>query len=322
MDADQQNAMVIEGDVDDVEIVEADATASMVEDVKAENEVLRAIVPAMPITEHSTSAEIIADRALPRPPDEPRVRLGKYSVPLKWVLSYAKASCNLCNGRGVAFIVGKQPDAGQKLSSVLAAPKTEADLCQCAVQRAVRSLRDVIGAEGATPVNPPPRPAAKPHEFERAVRKLDNLNREVARLQAEFAERRDRFDRGVAATRAKANEHACKEQDSASAVITLAESSDRLREQIAELEAELSNRKQLLVNTEVMLKDVRKEKQEAANNRLLVEGSIDGSKRRFDDDTKGLRKEIEKATRRRDHAQALYRDVVGDESTTSSGEAA
>ena len=94
------------------------------------------------------------------------------------------------------------------------------------------------------------------------------------------------------------------------AVITLGESADRLREQIAEIEADLGNRKQLLINTEAMLNDSRKDRTKVIGEVDAIEGDIEKAKARFDENTRGLRKDIEKATRRRDHAHAMFRDLL------------
>jgi hypothetical protein len=227
----------------------------------------------------------------PPPPAEPaapvpRVQLGPFSVPLPWVLSWAKPGCNLCDGRGFVKL------AGQK----------NPELCGCAKVRAGRKLEEFRRAKAApTPIDPL---AAQrdAREQERLDLKVRSLRRAVDELEGELASRSQRSEASLAAEVAACSAFTKAEQDAASAAVVSGGRVTTLQADIGELERQLGQRRELLRELQEINAEAVVARCKATSDRSALETGIARARATFEKNTTGLRKEIAKARRRLDAA--------------------
>jgi hypothetical protein len=243
---------------------------------------------------------------LPAPVPVQRIQLGKYSVPLPWVLSWARRDCRNCNGRGTVLFLGQAATAEIEIE-VLPEKRGKRVLCGCA-QRAAEARLAAYARTEAKPVEPPPA-ARDEREEARAARRREALQREVAKLEGELAGREQALERKLDADRVEASRWAIAEQDAATDVGLVSDAITKLHERIREMEWSLSSLRQTLATREQQLVEVKNRRDEAPGKRKEAEERIARARDRFERDTVGLRKEIAKAQRR---LAAAMREVPGE----------
>lgn len=247
--------------------------------------------PAMATVDPDATAA--APERPPTPP-VPRIQLGKFSVPLPWVLSWARRDCANCHGRGTVKLIGRQLD-GVALE-VLPDGKGQLILCGCAQRVAEARLAAYVRA-GTKAVDPPPA-ADDDQARAKAERRREGLQREVEKLEGELARRRNALQDRIASDEAEAERWRVAEENAEGEIAAVGSEVDELQERIREAEWVLSGMRETLQASERRLAEAKSRRNLAPGFRRDAEAQVTRARERFERDTQGLQKEIAKARRR------------------------
>lgn len=201
------------------------------------------------------------------------------------VLAHADHNCKTCYGRGTVE-VHVSPE------------KTQPALCGCAARRHARSRR--LAARAAEEAAKPslPLPVVNEREVQRARGRIERLSRDLHALQAELAEREERVRDRCAPHEVQAKDAAARLEEKGARYSLRGEMIARKRERIAALKAELTAEDAALRELWREANAISGEAAKDAADVAAAAKAIAAERQAFDEKTAGLRREIEKMTRR------------------------
>lgn len=240
----------------------------------------------------------VAPHPLEEQAGEQRVSIGRYSVPLRWALSWARGDCRDCSGKGWIERVDQR---GVRV------------LChRCVMPTAARKLNDHLRAAAPHMVPLAP-PSPDPREVERHDRKIAALRRELSEMEDDLTRRGIRHINAVEADREALRPRIAAEQEGSARLLAQTVRVENLEEEVAALQKQLDGRWEALQGAKVALADLRKDQEAKAAERARLEAPVVRADERFAKDTAGLRREIEKVRRRLTLALARWSPAGGGE---------